>query len=243
MHLIALFGILLLVCLRLVGLIIAIEFLLELKESKFKILIIGWFIWILAGCSAIILEVIENQLLSDIFLLINGMSTTISLLFVMMGLYSYFREISGKNLVILSIIFISIPLIAFILGFYTIAFNITSPFLFLIIVVYSIIPLKERENFRNNISIKSYYWYLIVLTSFYFYFISFIIFVFQGYSFGFYSDEFSLPMLVNYFLGSVSTIVLIIYSVHLEYDISRIQKFKLTDKIFPQFGKYCSSNL
>jgi len=236
MHVIALFGIILLIFWRIFGLIISIEFLRDLKESKFKILVFGWFIWILAGCSALLSDVFENQLLTDIFLLINGITVSIALLFVMMGLFSYFRELSGKILALLCIIFISIPLFAFLLGFYSIAFNLSSVFLFLIVVVYGIIPLKERNTFKNKISMKSYYWYLIVLLTIYFYFLSYVIFVFQGYSFGFYSDEFSIPMFVNYFLGNASTIALIIYSIHLEYDISKIQKNKLIDKYSHDLG-------
>jgi len=236
MHVVALFGIILLIFWRIFGLIISIEFLRDLKESKFKILVFGWFIWILAGCSALLSDVFENQLLTDIFLLINGITVSIALLFVMMGLFSYFRELSGKILALLCIIFISIPLFAFLLGFYSIAFNLSSVFLFLIVVVYGIIPLKERNTFKNKISMKSYYWYLIVLLIIYFYFLSYVIFVFQGYSFGFYSDEFSIPMFVNYFLGNASTIALIIYSIHLEYDISKIQKNKLIDKYSHDLG-------
>ena len=236
MHVIAIFGILLLISLRIVGLIIAIEFLCDLKESKFKILIIGWFIWIIAGFSALHLGIIENQLLSDILFLINGITTSIALLFVMMGLFSYFRELHQKTLIILSIIFVSVPFFAFLLGFYSLAFNLTSLFLFLILAFYGIIPLKEKNIFKNKISIKSYYWYLIVLLTFYSMTLSLVISLFQGYSFGFYANEFSVPMFVNYFLGNVSTIALIIYSIHLEYDISKIQKFKLSDKYSHDLG-------
>jgi len=236
MHVIAIFGILLLIFMRIVGLIISIEFLRDLKESKFKILIIGWFIWILAGCSALLSGVYENQLFSDIFLLINGITTSIAGLFVMMGLFSYFQKLPGKILVILSILFISVPVIAFLLGSYNIASNLSSMFLFLIIVVFSIVPLKRKETFKNSISIKSYYWYIIVLLAFYSLTISYVIFIFQGYSFGFYSDDFSIPMFVNYFLGNASTLALIIYSIHLDYDISKIQKFKLSDKYSHDLG-------
>jgi len=248
MHVIAIFGILLLISLRVVGLIIAIEFLRDLKESKFKILIIGWFIWIIAGCSALISGIFENQLLIDIFLIINGITTSLALLFVMMGLFSYFRELPQKTLMILSIIFVFVPLSAFLLGFYSIAFNITSLFLFLIIAFYGIIPLKEKQIFKDRISIKSYYWYLAVVLTFYLVTLSYIIFVFHGYTFGFYSDEYSIPMFVNYFLGNISTFVLLIYSIHLEYDISKIHNLKLKDKYSHDLGNiiqviYSATNL
>jgi len=236
MHVITQFGILLLISLRVFGLIIAIEFLHDLKESKFKILIIGWIIWILAGCSALLSGIFETQLLIDIFLLINGIFMSIALLFVMIGLFSYFRDLSGKTLVLLCIAFISIPLFAFLLRLYSITFNFLSIFPFLIVVVYGTLPLKKRKIFKNKISIKSYYWYLIVLLIIYVYFITYAIFAFQGYSFGFYSDEFSISLFVNYFLGNICTIALIIYSIHLEYDISKIQKFKLSDKYSHDLG-------
>jgi len=100
MHVIAIFGILLLISLRLVGLIIAIEFLRDLKESKFKILIIGWFLWIIAGCSALISGIFENQLLVEIFLIINGITTSLALLFVIIcfdGLIFLLPGITPKN--------------------------------------------------------------------------------------------------------------------------------------------------
>lgn len=248
MHVIAQFAIILLIFLRIIGLLIAIEFFSDLKERKFKILIIGWSIWIIAGCTALILGILENQQLYDIFRLINGITTSVSLLFVMMGLYTYFRDMSRKTLVILSIIFTSVPTITFLLGFFSIAFNLTSPFIFFIIVGYSFVTIKERKIFKNKISVKSFYWYIIVLLSFYIYFVSFVVFLLQGYSFGFYSDDFSIPMFVNYFLGTISTIALIIYSIQLEYDISKIQKFKLMDKYSHDLGNliqviYSAANL
>ena len=236
MHVIAIFGILLLISLRVVGLIIAIEFLRDLKESKFKILIIGWLLWIIAGSAALLLGVIENQLLTDIILLINGITTSIALLFITMGLYSYFRVLPRKILAILSITFICFPLIALLFGFFQTAINISSAFLFLIVIGYSIITLKEKKIFRSKLTIKSFYWYVIVLSSIYFYFISYVIFVFQGYSYGFYSDEYSIQMLLNYFLGVILTIVLLIYSIHLEYDISKMHNFNLKDKYSHDLG-------
>ena len=134
------------------------------------------------------------------------------------------------------------------MGFYSIAFNITSLFLFLIIAFYGIIPLKEKQIFKDRISIKSYYWYLAVILTFYLVTLSYIIFVFHGYTFGFYSDEYSIPMFVNYFLGNISTFVLIIYSIHLEYDISKIHNLKLKDKYSHDLGNiiqviYSATNL
>ena len=43
MHLIALFGLLSFTILRVFGFVISIEFFRDLKESKFKIIILGWF--------------------------------------------------------------------------------------------------------------------------------------------------------------------------------------------------------
>ena len=236
MNVTALFGILLLISLRVFGLVIATEFLHDLKESKFKIIIFGWIFWIISGFSALISSNSLIQLFSDIFLLINGITTSLALLFLMKGLVSYFREISGKTLVILSITFISVPLIAFLLGFYSIAFNLSAIFLFLIVIVYSLIPLRKIDVFKSELSIKSYYWYLILILSLYSLNISYLIFIFQGYSFDFYSNEFSIPMFITYLLNNITTIVIFIYSIHLEYDISKIQKFKLKDKYSHDLG-------
>lgn len=236
MHVIAFFGIILLILLRVCGLIISIEFLQDLKESKFKILIIGWLTWIVAGIFALIISISETQLLSDIFNLINGVTGSIATLFVLMGLYSYFQKISKKFLGILSIILAFFPIVAFLFGFFSLANNLTSISLFLISLVYTYLPLRKVEIFRKELSIKSLYWYLILAVSVYTYVIFYASFIFQGHSFGFYADEFSIPMYFNYLFGCLITSVILIYYIHLEYDISRVQKYKLRDNYSHDLG-------
>ena len=43
-------------------------------------------------------------------------------------------------------------------------------------------------------------------------------------------------MFINYFLGILITIIILIHSIHLEYDISKIQKYKLRDKYSHDLG-------
>lgn len=236
MHIIALFGIIILIFLRACGLVISIEFLHDLKESKFKILIIGWITWILAGIFALLISISEIQLLTDIFSLINGVTGSIAILFVMMGLYSYFQKISRRLLLLSSIILAFIPLTAFLLGFFSLANNLTSMSLFLISLIYTYLPLRKVGVFKKELSIKSMYWYLTLAVIVYTFVILYVIFIFQGYSFGFYSDEFSIPMFFNYFFGCLITVVILIYYIHLEYDISKVQKYKLRDKYSHDLG-------
>lgn len=236
MHVIALFGVILLISLRIIGLTISIEFQQELKESKFKVLIIGWFIWILAGILILPISISETQFLIEIFRLINSITGSIATLFIMMGLFSYFQKISWKILLILSTFFAFIPLTVFLLGFHYQAIDISNLILFLIVLVYTFLPLRKIEVFKLLISLKSLYWYLILVISISSFVIFYMIIIFQGYSFGFYSDEFSIPMFLNYFFGCIITIVMLIYSIHLEYDISKVQKYKLRDKYSHDLG-------
>ena len=94
----------------------------------------------------------------------------------------------------------------------------------------------ENKTFKNNSSIKSYYWYLVVILAFYLMTISDLIFALLGYSFSFYSEVFSISMFSNLFLGNITTIVTIIYFIHIRYDISNIQKYKLRDKYSHDLG-------
>ncbi len=64
----------------------------------------------------------------------------------------------------------------------------------------------------------------------------FIIILLQGYTFGFYYDEFSILMFINYFVGIINAIFILIYSIHLEYDILRNQKYRLRDKYSHDLG-------
>jgi len=236
MHVIVIFGIFLLIILRAIGLIISFEFLRDLKDSKFKILIIGWLIWIIAGLSALLIGIFENQLLGEVFLLINNISTSIAILYVLMGLYSYFKVISRKTIAIFSLFSIIVPLINFLVKMFFINLNFSSGVLFIVVFIYSFLPLKKLEVFKKDLSIKSFYWYLIFVFVIYVFIIFYVISLLQGYSFGFYSDEFSVQMFINYFIGIIINIIILIYSIHLEYDISKIQKYNLRDKYSHDLG-------
>ena len=102
--------------------------------------------------------------------------------------------------------------------------------------IYSFLPLKKLEVFKKDLSIKSFYWYLIFVFVIYVFIIFYVISLLQGYSFGFYSDEFSVQMFINYFIGIIINIIILIYSIHLEYDISKIQKYNLRDKYSHDLG-------
>ncbi|MFX0074138.1 MAG: hypothetical protein ACFE96_01745 [Candidatus Hermodarchaeota archaeon] len=236
MHVVALFGISSLIVLRLIGLLVSIEFKLEFKENKYIILIIGWSFWIIAGLSALSVGFIEDPFFYDLILLVNGICSTLALLFMLIGLHAYFREIQVKTLIALSIIFTFIPLIAFFLGFYSISLNISFIFLFFVVLFYTLLPLGRLEMFKTKLTFKSLFWYLILVVVIFMMVISYIIFVFQGYSYGFYSDEFSIPMFINYFIGNLGTLVILIYYIHLEYDLSKIQKYELRDKYSHDLG-------
>jgi hypothetical protein len=233
LHIIAIFGVLSLILLRIIGLIISIEFYHELKHSKFKILIIGWFIWIVAGLSALIVGIFENTLLSEISGLINDISTSMAILFVFMGLYSYFQAISKRTLAFFTILSIVLPFFTLFMRIISIFFDFTSGIIFIIVFVYSFLPLKKKDVFKKELSMKSFYWYLFFVCTVYVVIIYYIIILFQGYFYGFYSE---IQLFINYFLGILNVIILLIYSIHLEYDISRVQKYKLRDKYSHDLG-------
>lgn len=238
MHVIVIFGILLLIIFRIIGLLISIEFFHDFKELKFKILIIGWSVWIISGCSALLVGLYENQPIREVFLLINGISTSFAILFVLLGLYSYFQEISKKSITIFSVISLVLPLITFFMRLFAYPnfFDLTSGIVFIFVFVYSFLPLKKLEVFKKDLSIKSYYWYLIFIISVYVFIVFYVVIILQGYSFGFYSNEFNIPMFLNYLFGIMNNIIMLIYSIHLEYDISRVQKYELRDKYSHDLG-------
>ncbi|MHA2287399.1 MAG: hypothetical protein ACXABG_01305 [Promethearchaeota archaeon] len=236
MHVIVLFGILSFILFRVIGLIISIEFYRELKDSKFKILIIGWLSWIIAGLSAILVGIFENQLLGEVSRLINGISTSIAILFVLMGLYSYFQAISRRTIAFFITISIILPFFTFFMRINSISVDFTSGLIFIFVFVYSFLPLKKKEVFKKELSIKSFYWYLAFIFTIYVFIIFYVIILLQGYSFGFYSDEYSIQMFLNYFIGVINSIIILIYSIHIEYDISRVQKYKLRDKYSHDLG-------
>ena len=90
--------------------------------------------------------------------------------------------------------------------------------------------------FRTKLTLTSLFWFLVLVIVVSMWVISYVIFVFQGYSYGFYSDEFSIAMFINYFLGNITTLVILVYYIHLEYDIFKIQKYELRDRYSHDLG-------
>ncbi|MFX0209094.1 MAG: hypothetical protein ACFFDT_24130, partial [Candidatus Hodarchaeota archaeon] len=71
------------------GLIISFDFFFNMKESRYKLFIIGWFLWVTAGILPILSDVVENGLFQERLLVLNGINVSLGALFIALGIISY----------------------------------------------------------------------------------------------------------------------------------------------------------
>ena len=218
---------------RVIGLLVVIEFFYDTKDYKFKILIIAWSLLIISTLSSIWVQLIKESSLTELLLIFIILVTTIGFIFYVWGLFEFFLPIPRKYMVLLIVLIIIINLLLYI------TINLVATLIFSIIIQNCIlastyiVPFLKRDEFREIMG-KSIRWYYAVILTLSIYFpISLYIFI-AGYSI--YTTD-SLLIIMLYYIPVIgSTVLLIISLVHLEYSTSARQKFDLKDKYSHNLG-------
>lgn len=191
--------------------------------------------WIFAPFFPIISDSIYDVLISDIFLLLNAIFASIATIFIVFGLFAYFMKISKNVLIILIIIVIFIPILTSLILGITNAIKLALLFHNLAYILAFIGPLFRLKSFKKQVG-KSIRWYYGVLLSFFTYLpISFIIFL-QGFSYGLYDVNNEFVIILNYIPSIATTILIVIFLIHIEYNNSTFLKNKLKDQYSHDLG-------
>ncbi|MHA1149991.1 MAG: hypothetical protein ACTSR8_17275 [Promethearchaeota archaeon] len=224
------------IMIRCIGLLISLEFYSSLKDKKFLRLVYGWLFWILAALSNLLSLYVNNSWNLEILLLLNIIFSSLGDFLILMGIITYFREIPDQIFLGLILFFISGPIIAYFLEFYLIMLSIISITRFIITGIFTALPFIERRNFLKIISKKSFLWLIILIVSIYSYTLLYFSLIFQGKIYGGIIKSTGIELIVYIFLLNLITFMLVILTIHLEYDIANYIKFKLKDKYSHNLG-------
>ena len=231
----ALYSLLLFIIIRTIGLAISIDYYYSTKKIIYVYFSIGWFFLIVAALCPIISEFSYDVVLSELFLVMNGTSASLAIAFIAMGTLLTFVKIPFKAFFSLIIALIIIPIIFLTIGYFKTALNFAIISINFLYIIAFVLPIFRVKKFKEHIG-KSIVWYHAVTISFFCYIPVSTFIIIQGYSYGLYNINNPLLVILNYIFPLATTVILIVFLVHLEYGISNNQKFQLKDKYSHEIG-------
>lgn len=222
-------------CVRIIGLAVAIDYFHDTKDNKFIYIIIGWIFWIIASLFPIFSSIVENNNIKELYLVLNALFGLIGGIFYTWGFFRYFIILQFKKMVLLVAVSILLPISLYFLINFRVAIQLSAAFVNFLILATYIFPRLYVKDFKNFMG-RSIRWYnttSILLIS---YFPIYITISLLGYNYGLYEADNTLIIILYYIPTVCSSILFIILLVHLEYTISTRQKFDLKDKYSHNLG-------
>ncbi|MFW9970348.1 MAG: hypothetical protein ACFFDF_09120 [Candidatus Odinarchaeota archaeon] len=235
MHELIFFSMFLLVLIRLIGLIVSMNFYYESKSNTYIYFTFSWLFWIIAGVFALLSAFAGNQIQENIFLFINYLLGPMAIFFTGSGLSSYYITISSSKIKIISVVLLVFPLIIyFSLGIILVGLY-ARIFQFLGIIIIFLLPFFKYNFFKKKIG-KSIKWYYLTCSSILIYIPLAILSMMSSiYSGSFQSDDIII-IVGAYSSIIVMTILLITFIIHLEYTITSEHENELRDKYSHDLG-------
>jgi len=190
---------------------------------------------IIGNILPLILDSIEDTFLLEFTLVLNALLISLSMILLMIGIFSYFLKINFLYFILSCVILTFISILLFVFIDYNISIAFSVVIMNLTILIAFIIPFFKFKRFKEIIgkSIRWYYVGFVILLGFLP--ISFFIST-QGYGFGLYNTDDILFIILNYIIGIVNHFLLIVLLIHLEYTISNEQQNQLKDKYSHNLG-------
>ena len=235
MNELVLFSLILLIFTRLIGLGTSLNFFYDLRKKFLLYFIFGWLLSIIANIIPLILDFIEDTFFSEFILVLNALIASIGMVFLIAGLFSYFIQIKFLYFILGCIIITCIAIFFFFFLDNNISVAFSVIIMNLSIIVAFSFPLFKLKKFKEFVG-KSIRWYYITCGTVFGYLpISIFIYI-QGYGYGLYNTDDVLFIILNYTIGIVTHILLIVLLIHLEYNISNERKNQLKDKYSHNLG-------
>jgi len=228
-------GILILFFIRIIGLIVSVDFYYDTKSKTYIIFIIGWSLWIISGIFPLLYQLANNQSQKEFYLLMNYIFGPLSLLILLTGLSSFYLKISQSKLISFSLILIVTPLIVyFALGLIFVSIFSRIIF-FLSFFILFLLPNFKFKVFKEKIG-KSIRWYYLICVSIAIYMPISIFLLINNEFFGIYTIENNQIIIISYVSIIITTSFIIAFIIHLEYNTTYEQMKDLKDKYSHDLG-------
>ncbi|MBN1215561.1 MAG: hypothetical protein JXA99_08955 [Candidatus Lokiarchaeota archaeon] len=235
MHELVFFSIIILIIIRLIGVIVSIEFYYESKSKTYVYFFFGWNSWVISLVFYIFIGIELSPDLVDFFLLINYISGPIAMLFILTGLASYYLEIKHYMVLGTLLSLLLFPLIIFFTLGLNFVYYINRILTFSSYLNFFLLPIFKFKDFKKKIG-KSIRWYFLSCISIIYYIPLSIILSIIDESYGLYSSEKIDIIILSYIPIILTTILLIAFMIHVEYNISFGQKRDLKDMYSHDLG-------
>ncbi|MFX0043249.1 MAG: hypothetical protein ACFE8L_10075 [Candidatus Hodarchaeota archaeon] len=235
MNVMAFNSLIILTIIRIIAVIVSVDFFYDNKKKEFIFLIIGWSSWAFAGLLTIVGAVLDEGSFLEFYIFLNSIFAALAGLYILVGVFSYFIEIQNKFIIILTILVFIIPILLLMLVGANIGSLFSSLVLILSIISIYVVLILRFKPLKDKLG-KSIRWYYI--TGFFLsMYIPLTIFIsLQGESIEIYTSQ-NMHLIMWYWLpGIITSVLIIIFLIHLEYNISYEQKKDLKDKYSHNLG-------
>ncbi len=235
MNVLIVFSLILLTFIRIIGLGVSIDLFLSTRHPRFRLYIVGWFLWVISVILPFTSDNTRDQLTSESLLIFNNILILIGLLLIIYAIISYFQQISNVIVVGSSLFIILTMILLFFLFGLDFAINFTLIIYFLLFITVITSSWREWRNMRNFLG-DSLKWFYGSIGFGFIYLINVILITLKGYSFGLYLANDLPSIIIYYFFGIGITILIAILTIHLEHSLSYYHKFQLKDRYSHDLG-------
>ncbi len=237
MHVLVVFGLVVNIISRLIGVIVSFDMYSKTKESRHFLQLMGWIFLLISAFPPFGTTLTQDLLIVNLFLITNVVCLNIGLYLLITGLSMYFtiysRNIVGSGLLMIIIV----PISVFILLDVSIAVNVSVFIQFLIIMIFLTLVYSNRKEIRNILQYS--YGLIVLLMIFLIGFLIVYVYVITlvpDYTYGLYMSTDIIAIMAYYASVAMVTLLGLMVFLHLEQGIYLKKKNLLTDDYSHKIG-------
>jgi len=234
MNEVVVFALIIHIIIRLLGVSVSLDFYSKKRDKKYIIFCLGWSFCVLGAFFPIIADLENDPFLSDLFYIFNPISVSIGMFLITIGVFSYFRDIRIKLIMLTSIFLALVPLSFFFLFGLDFARYISLISFYASITFLLLIQKLENSDFKSIAKGSIYWYYLTILSFFAFIPISFL--VIPDYTYGLYQTDDLIPIFIFYGYGITTFLLMFALLIHLENSVNLNKKNLIKDTYSHDIG-------
>jgi hypothetical protein len=226
-----------LIFVRLIGLGVAIDYLINIKRKRFQAQVAGWSIWTLASFSQLLTQFVTDTTIIEVLDFLFAISTLLGSFLLSISVIVYFRHVSVKPIFLVTMVLIIVPFLLYYFLGVNLAVNLTVSFSFIIIGGLFVIGMIEKKNFQQEVG-ESVKWFYVLIWTGALLMIIYIGFSLTGINLAAYSSEIESEVaiiVVNSFALALMVLILVLL-IHMENSRSSLYNYKLKDKYSHNLG-------
>ncbi|MFX1375355.1 MAG: hypothetical protein ACFFA0_06050 [Promethearchaeota archaeon] len=229
------FSLIIMLCIRIIGFGVSVNFFYDYRKKLFFNFIFGWVFGIIGNVFPLILDFMEDSIILEFILVLNALLVSLSMILIMDGFLSYYLKEHYLYLTLICAIITIIAILLFIFLGYNISISFSVMILNSLVLITFIFPMIKLKFFKEILGegIRWYYISIIYMVGF----VPVSIFIYlKGYGYGLYNSDDLLLIVLNYGFAIVFLILIVLLHIHNEYTMSYKQKNQLKDKFSHNLG-------